>query len=202
MFGRKKEADRAGSTSVTAEPAGPETAPGRPRQTPGKGRPTPSRREQEAARRRPLVPEDRKAAKAQSKEAARADRLRAQAGMAAGDERYLGPRDRGPQRRFARDWVDSRFNLGDVVMVVLLLAVVVLFFPNELVRNYGVYVVWAFTLIAVLDTFLMTQRLKKAAEAKFGQMQPGLRWYAASRALTLRRTRLPKPRVSRGQRPS
>ena len=50
--------------------------------------------------------------------------------------------------------------------------------------NYGVYVVWAFTLIAVLDTFLMTQRLKKAAEAKFGQMQPGLRWYAASRALS------------------
>ncbi|MFI7482274.1 DUF3043 domain-containing protein [Kocuria sp. M1R5S2] len=201
MFGRKKDADRAGSTSATAEPARPEPeAPG-PR-TAGKGRPTPSRREREAARRRPLVPEDRKAAKAQSRDANREARLKAQAGLAAGDERYLGPRDRGPQRRFARDWVDSRYNVGDFLMIVLLAAILVLFFPNPVVQTYGVYVVWAFTVLALVDTIFMTARLKKAAQAKFGTVQPGLRWYASMRTLTLRRTRLPKPQVSRGQRPS
>jgi hypothetical protein len=200
VFGRKKDADRAGSTSATAEPARPEEAAGR--QTPGKGRPTPSRREREAARRRPLVPEDRKAAKAQSRDANREARLKAQAGLAAGDERYLGPRDRGPQRRFARDWVDSRYNVGDFLMIVLLAAIVVLFFPNQLVQSYGVYFVWAFTVLAVLDTIFMTARLQKAARAKFGTVQPGLRWYAAMRTLTLRRTRLPKPQVARGRRPA
>lgn len=186
---------------MTAEPARPEPA-AAPRQTPGKGRPTPSRKDREAARRRPLVPEDRKAAKAQSRDAARADRARAQAGLAAGDERYLGPRDRGPQRRFARDWVDSRYNLGDFLMLVLLAAIIVLFFPNRVVQTYGVYAVWVFTMLSIIDTFFMTARLKKAAQAKFGTVQPGLRWYAAMRTLTLRRTRLPKPQVARGPRPS
>lgn len=185
-------------TAPTPRPE-PETA---PRQTPGKGRPTPSRREREAARRRPLVPEDRKAAKAQSREAAREHRVRAQAGLAAGDERYMGPRDKGPQRRFARDWVDARYNVGDFLMIVLLLAVVVLFFPNQIVQSYGVSVVWAFTILAILDTYFMTGRLKKAAQAKFGTVDPGIRWYAAMRALTLRRTRVPKPQVPRGRRPS
>lgn len=172
------------------------------RRTPGKGRPTPSRRQQEAARRRPLVPEDRKAAKAQSRGTAREQRLRAQAGMAAGDERYLGPRDKGPQRRFARDWVDSRYNLGDFVMIVLLGALVVLFFPNQYIQLYGIYAIWAFVLLTAVDTFVMSHRLKKAAAARFGGAERGIRWYAAMRAITLRRTRLPRPQVSRGRRPA
>jgi hypothetical protein len=205
VFGRKKDADRSGSTSVTAEPPAPETgAPGAPRarQTPAKGRPTPSRKEQEAARRRPLVPEDRKAAKAQSREASREQRLRAQAGMAAGDERFLGPRDRGPQRRFARDWVDSRYSVGEYLMIVALLAIAVLLFPNQNVALYGVYVIWALMIVAILDAFLMSGRMKKAVQAKFGTVEPGVRWYAAMRSFTLRRLRLPKPQVKRGQRPS
>ncbi|MEX5295673.1 DUF3043 domain-containing protein [Kocuria sp. CPCC 205268] len=201
MFGRKKDADRAGSTSVTAAPAptDPEAA---PRQTPGKGRPTPSRRQQEAARRRPLVPEDRKAAKAQSRDAAREQRLRAQAGMAAGDERFLGPRDRGPQRRFARDWVDSRFNVGEYLMVVALLALVILFFPVQQVAAYGVYLIWALMVLGIVDAVLSTARMKKAMTAKFGTLEPGVRWYAAMRSFTMRRLRLPKPQVARGERPS
>lgn len=200
MFGRKKDADRAGSTAVTAEP--PRAEPAAPRQTPGKGRPTPSRREQEAARRRPLVPEDRKAAKAQSRESAREQRMRAQAGMAAGDERYLGPRDKGPQRRFARDWVDSRINVGEYLMVVALVALVVLFFPIQDVATYGVYVIWALMLLGIADAVLSTGRMKKAIRARFGTVEPGVRWYAAMRGFTMRRLRLPKPQVARGERPS
>ncbi|WP_309125274.1 DUF3043 domain-containing protein [Kocuria sp.] len=206
MFGRKKDADRAGSTSVTAQAPLPERgapgAPPAPRQTAGKGRPTPSRKEQEAARRRPLVPEDRKAAKAQSREAAREQRLRAQAGMAAGDERFLGPRDKGPQRRFARDWVDSRFNVAEYLMVVAVLALFILFFPNQYVATYGVYAIWALMVLGAVDAVLTTGRMKKVLQAKFGSVEPGVRWYAAMRSFTMRRLRMPKPQVARGQRPS
>lgn len=186
---------------MTAEPPRPEPSAAL-RQTPGKGRPTPSRREREAARRRPLVPQDRKAAKAQSRDSAREQRLRAQAGMAAGDERYLGPRDKGPQRRFARDWVDSRINLGEYLMVIALVALVVLFFPFQYVATYGVYVIWALMILGIIDAVLSTGRMKKAMQAKFGTVDPGVRWYAAMRGFTMRRLRLPKPQVARGERPS
>lgn len=186
---------------MAAEPTRPEPSAAL-RQTPGKGRPTPSRREQEAARRRPLVPTDRKAAKAQSRDSAREQRLRAQAGMAAGDERYLGPRDKGPQRRFARDWVDSRINLGEYLMVIALVALVVLFLPFQYVATYGVYVIWALMILGIVDAVLSTGRMKKAMQAKFGTVDPGVRWYAAMRGFTMRRLRLPKAQVARGDRPS
>ncbi|GAA3024060.1 hypothetical protein JOE64_001134 [Microbacterium dextranolyticum] len=73
---------------------------------PGKHRPTPSRAEQEAARKRPLVA-DTKEARARAKAELAAQREKARVGMANGDERYLPARDKGPQRKFVRDLVDS-----------------------------------------------------------------------------------------------
>ena len=43
------------------------------------------------------------------------------AGMKAGDERYLLPRDRGPVRRFVRDYVDTRLNMAEFAMPLLLI---------------------------------------------------------------------------------
>lgn len=122
--------------------------------------------------------------------------------MAAGDERYLGPRDRGPQRRFARDWVDSRFSLGEYLMVVALLALVVLFFPVQTVAVYGVYAIWVLMALAVVDAFITTGRMKRAIQEKFGTVEPGVRLYGFGRAFTMRRLRLPRPQVSRGRRTS
>lgn len=77
----------------------------------GKGRATPSRKQQEAANIRPLVgnksPEAKKADKARIRE----ERLKARNGMAAGEEKYLGARDRGPQRKFVRNYVTQDSHL-------------------------------------------------------------------------------------------
>ena len=166
-----------------------------------KGRPTPTRKEQEAARRRPLVPEDRKAAKAESKQAERQRRAQAQAGMAAGDERYLGPRDAGPQRRFARDWVDARFNVGEYVLIFLLLVFLILFLPVQSLAMTLIWVVYGYVALSIIDAVIMSQRMHKAMQRKFGTVQRGTRWYASMRAFTIRRLRLPKPQVWRGERP-
>ena len=71
----------------------------------GKGAPTPRRKDQEAARKRPLVPNDRKAARDANRTAQADQRLKKREAMNTGDERYLPFRDKGPQKRFVRDFV-------------------------------------------------------------------------------------------------
>lgn len=170
----------------------------------GKGVPTPSRREQEAARKRPLVPTDRKeaarAARAKQAEA----REKARIGMAAGDDRYLTARDRGPQRRYVRDYVDARFSIGEFLIPVMLIVIVLTFLPWPAMQVYGLFALWGFFLIAVIDCFVLGFMVRRRVGDKFGKtkVERGLRWYAAMRALQLRVMRLPKPQVKRGQYPS
>lgn len=175
---------------------------GRPRShTQGKGRPTPSRRQQEAARVRPLVPEDRKAAKVRDRAARREQRIEAQRGLAAGDTRYLPPRDRGEQKAFVRDWVDARWNVAELLMPIALIALVFLLIPSGL-QQIGVFVFYALIALAVLDTILLIVGLRRAVTRRFGQRDSGLGFYAATRAMNLRSTRMPRPKVKRGQRPT
>jgi hypothetical protein len=169
----------------------------------GKGRPTPSRAEQEAARRRPLVA-DTKEAKAAARAQMREQRERAQAGMAAGDDKYLPPRDKGPQRRFVRDFVDSGWHLGEAVMPAMVLVILATFLPIAALQYYAFVGLWIFIILAVIDMIVLGARVKKKAAAKFGKerLEKGLGWYAAMRSLQMRFMRLPKPQVKRGQRPA
>src|SRR4051794_22616298 len=83
----------------------------------GKGRPTPKRREAEKRNRQPITaPRTRKEAYQQTRERQGRDRQKAREGMARGEERYLLPRDKGPARRLARDYVDSRRTFGQYFM--------------------------------------------------------------------------------------
>lgn len=169
----------------------------------GKGAPTPTRREQEAARKRPLVPEDRKEAARQARAKTAEAREKARVGMAAGDDRYLTARDRGPQRRYVRDYVDARFSIGEYLIPVMLLVIVLSFLPGYF-QVYGLLALWAFFAVAVIDCFVLGMLVRKRLREKFGEskVERGVRWYAAMRALQLRVMRLPKPQVKRGQYPS
>ncbi|MGG7463105.1 MULTISPECIES: DUF3043 domain-containing protein [unclassified Plantibacter] len=166
-----------------------------------KGRPTPSRAEREAQNKRPLVPSDRKEATRQAKTQQAEARRRAQAGMAAGDDKYLPARERGPQRKFVRDFVDARFNIGEFMIPVMFLVILLTFIPVPEIQVYGMLTLWVFFIIAILDCVFLGFRVRKALAAKFGEAERGVRWYAAMRALQLRPLRLPKPQVKRGQFP-
>lgn len=196
MFGRNKDAE-------TEQVEGPI----REARDGAKNRPTPKRRDQEAANRKPLIVTDRKAARARDKEARREAYAKARAGQLAGDERYLGPRDKGPRRRFIRDSVDARRNLGEYLLPIMVLVLVLSFVAQMgqgnptllLVVFLSVYLVLA---LAILDAFLAWRRIKKQVIAKFGQTEKGDAFYAIMRAFQMRRTRMPKPTVERGQYPS
>ena len=44
--------------------------------------------------------------------------------MRTGDERYLPARDKGPVRRFIRDYVDSRFSFIELLIPLMLVVLI------------------------------------------------------------------------------
>ncbi|WOQ70481.1 DUF3043 domain-containing protein [Microbacterium limosum] len=166
---------------------------------PGKGRPTPSRAEAVAGRRRPLVPDTKEAKKA-ARAQLQAKRDQARAGMAAGDERYLPARDKGPQRRFVRDYVDSGWFLAEFIMPAMIVVILLSFISIPAVQFYAFVALWGFILFVVVEMFITSWRTKRAVRRKFGEnaLERGTGWYAAMRSMQMRFLRLPKPQVRRG----
>ena len=197
VFGRKKTPENSLPSAVTYD------------ERPGaKNRPTPSRREQESARKRPLVPTDRKAAASQSREDARLARAKQRAALLSGDESALPGRDKGPVKRYIRDTVDARWNVGEFMLPVMLVVLILTFLPTiapkigQWTTLLMVTLVYGLVVIGVLDAFLMWQRTKKKIVAKFGEAPPrGSAMYAVMRGFQMRRSRLPRPQVKRGVKP-
>ncbi len=187
-----------GSDPVTSDAPAEDVAP-----TVGKGAPTPTRKQQEAANLRPLVSGDRKEAAKAARAKQAESRERARIGMANGEEKYLPMRDRGAQKRYVRDYVDARFSIGEFMIPVMFLVIILTFIPSPEVQTYGILALWAFFLVAVVDSVILGFTLTRKLGAKFGKDKvEKVRWYAAMRALQLRAMRLPKPQVKRFQFPS
>jgi hypothetical protein len=166
----------------------------------GKGRPTPRRRDREAEHKRPLVTNNRKEARAKLA----ASREKARIGMANGEERFLPLRDKGPQRKWSRDYVDARWNFGEFLIPVMFAVIIATFLPSLEAQFIAISVLWGFFLLTVLDSIWVGNRVRKGLREKYGvdNVENGVRWYSAMRALQMRGLRLPKPQVKRGEKPS
>jgi len=196
VFGRSNDPQSVTPATVQSTPA-PD----------GKGRPTPKRKEAEAANKRPLVPTDRKAAGKTGRAQAKEQRDREYRAMQTGDERFMPAKDRGPLRRFVRDWVDARWNLGELILpaaAVLLVVQLTLSKAAPVLAALAILVLYVFVLAAIIDSWIMWRGLKKALVAKFGKDAPpkGTVSYAVIRTFQIRPSRMPKPQVKHGQRPS
>ena len=206
MFGRKK--DQAPDPQVT--PVSDEQPARSKDPRSAKGVPTPSRKAQEEARKRPLVPNDRAAAKVAARDARREEQARMRRALDTGEERFLPARDKGPQKRFARDYVDARFSLGEYVMfaalAIVLLTVIVPVRNADGTSNDSQLVIfllfWVLVAFVAIDVWRLSRKIKKVLVAKFHTVDRGVIWYACMRAMQFRRLRLPKPLVRRGEWPS
>ena len=186
---------------TTTEPA-PDAAtePTSELHTDGKGRPTPKRRDAEQARKaRVSAPRDRKEAMRQQREKSRAERARVQQAMATGDERYLPARDKGPVRKFCRDFVDSRRTLAEYLLPYFLVIFIVMTIPVREVQAIAQFL-WLIAIVVVpIDLILMTRRLKRELRERFpNESHRGAVSYAVMRSTQIRRLRLPKPQVKPG----
>ena len=174
-------------------------------QRPGaKNRPTPKRRDQEAANRRPIVATDRKAAAREEREARRLAMAQTRAAMVTGDEAKMPPRDKGPVKRYIRDYVDARFSLGEVLLPAMLLALLLSFIKEVWALTTVFVIVYGLLFVSMGDVFLMWRKLKGQLAAKFGAdaIPSGSMMYAVMRAYQIRRSRLPRPMIKRGEYPS
>ena len=199
VFRSRSKEEKAPTGKVTADLS---TQPRDP-QAP-KGRPTPKRSEAQSQRRRASsgAPMDRKEAMRRQREARRTDLARQREALANGDERYLPVRDKGPVRRFVRDYVDSRFCVAEFFLP---MAVVILILSVIQVRNIQTIslLLWLVVIVLiVLDSIGLSFRLRKQLKARFPDTpKRGAVAYGLMRTLQMRRLRLPKPQVRRGERP-
>jgi hypothetical protein len=125
--------------------------------------------------------------------------------MQTGDEKNLPLRDRGPVRRWIRDYVDARRSIGEYFLPVSLVMV----FSTMLTASYpaiGLIVLgllYLIVFITIADAVLLARTLRKRLDARFGaeKVPRGSLMYGVLRAFQIRRTRLPKPMVKRGEFP-
>ncbi|MCL3860726.1 DUF3043 domain-containing protein [Actinotalea sp. K2] len=202
MFSRNRSTpDPAAASSDPPEPEVREPAPG----TAGKGRPTPKRRQAEAARKRPLVPSDRRSAMKNAKAKNREVRDREYRAMQTGDERYLPIRDKGPVRRWVRDHVDARWSVGEFFLPVSMVVVFATFLAssNPQAGIVVLGVLYLVVIVAMIDAFLLGRSLRRGLNKKFGadKVVKGTVMYGVLRSFQIRRTRLPRPQVKRGEFP-
>jgi hypothetical protein len=198
VFRSRSKDEKAPTDQVTADLSKQPRDPQAP-----KGRPTPKRSEAQTQRRRAqTVPTDRKEAMRRQREARRADLAKQRQALASGDERYLPARDKGPVRRFVRDFVDSRFCVAEFFLPLAVVILVLSSLPNTQLKNIALLLWLAVIALIIVDSIGIWLRLKKQLNTRFpNEPKRGAVAYGLMRTLQLRRLRLPKPQVKRGERP-
>ncbi|WTW94520.1 DUF3043 domain-containing protein [Streptomycetaceae bacterium NBC_01309] len=194
MFRRRSQAESEAPETVTVESEvrDPEAP---------KGRPTPKRSEAQANRKtRVTPPKDRKEASKVARQRAREDREAQRTALITGDERALPARDKGPVRRFCRDFVDSRISAAEFFLPSAVLILIMSIMPSPTLKNISL-LAWAFAIVLIiLDSFRLNFTMKKQLRKRFpDENLKGCTPYAIMRSLQMRRLRLPKPQVKRGE---
>jgi hypothetical protein len=166
-----------------------------------KGRPTRKRKEVEAERVVPrLAPAADKVQKKLLKEEARRVRTAQRAAFMRGDESALPPRDRGPVRRFVRNYIDSRRSIGEFFLPIVMVLLFLGLSPNVQVRLGATIVLYLVALYSVLEGFLVGKRIKSEVRRRFpGEPTKGLAVYGWVRSTQIRRLRAPLPQIKRGE---
>ena len=212
----------AGATEGQAQGSQPAQAPEapakskQPAQT-GKGRPTPKRSAAEANRYRSitgsktsgrapapsatpgrkLTPEE----KTKARTVARSDRDRQLQAMRRGEEWALQPRDRGPMKKLARDYVDAHRRPAEFYMYALIVLVVALVAgkSHKALNSDLQFLLLAIIVVIIVDALLLRRSIAKLAKERLpGESTRGVTFYAIMRALQLRRFRNPAPRIKPG----
>ncbi len=155
--------------------------------TSGRGKPAP------AAPGRKLTPEE--------KARVRDERSKQLQAMRRGEEWALGPRDRGPGKKLARDYVDAHRRPMEFYMYALIILIIALFAGRShsgLANYMQLFLIVIIAIIAVDAYFLRRSVMKLVHERLPGESTRGLAFYAIMRALQLRRFRTPAPRLKPG----
>ena len=165
-----------------------------------KGRPTPKRKDAQASTKvSSLAPASTKAEKARAREAARASRISQRAAYLRGDESALPARDRGPEKKFVRNYIDSRRSIGEFFLPIIGFVLVLSLIPIGAFAIAGILIMYGVLLFSVIDGFFLSRKIKTEVTKRFpGKSTKGLGLYGWLRSTQMRRMRAPKPQIQRG----
>ncbi|GAA3253443.1 DUF3043 domain-containing protein [Streptomyces lavendulae] len=168
-----------------------------------KGRPTPKRAVAQSQRKAVVASTgNRKEDAKRARERRREEMARQREALANGDERYLPARDKGPVRRFVRDFVDSRFSVAEMFLPLAVIILVLSMVRVNQIQNIALMLWLGVIVLIILDSIGLAFRLRKALNERFAnEPRRGAVAYGLMRTLQMRRLRLPKPQVKRGERP-
>src|SRR5580692_2864879 len=173
---RRNSAGSSGSTAEGSSPTQSQEAPAKdkPAAQAGKGRPTPKRSEAERGRYRSITgsttsgrgPSTGSAPRGkmtpEDKARTRSERDKRTTAMRRGEEWALGPRDRGPIRKLARDYVDSHRRPSEYYMYVLIVLLVALLSRSKALNTYVSPFVLVLIVVVVIDAYF----IRPAPEAR------------------------------------
>ncbi|NUR73200.1 MAG: DUF3043 domain-containing protein [Hamadaea sp.] len=206
LFRRKSADSLTGSgeesvTSVTAEETPEETAERLSKGfTPGKGKATPKRTD---GRRKPEPPPaNKREAYKRMRSKQRSERAEAMAGMKAGEERYLMPRDKGPEKQLVRDIVDSRRTIGTWFFGSAFVVLLGTGTGNPTFVMYAQLIWFAIAFATLVDTVLICRKVSRLVRERIAKPAVSMRslyFYAFMRAITFRRLRMPQARKKFGE---
>ena len=110
----------------------------------------------------------------------------------------------GPSAAYVRDYVDARFSIGRDVHPIALVVLLAGMFGGQQWAMIANFIVYGLILLIVLDSVLLCYLLRGRLKTKFGEdaIQRGTNFYAIMRSVQIRRLRVPKAVVKRGQYPS
>jgi hypothetical protein len=222
MFRRSSDGATDGNAQGSQSPTGTQTpeAPAQTKQTArrptaeaGKGRPTPKRSAAESSRYRTVTgstTSGRGPVKAadparkltpEEKAKAREDRNRQLAAMRRGEESALGPRDRGPAKRLARNYVDAHRRPMEFYMYALIVVLIALFAgkSHSSISNYLQIFLLAVVAVLAVDAFFLRRSILKVVHERLpNESTRGLALYTLMRAVQIRRFRTPTPQLKPG----
>jgi hypothetical protein len=117
--------------------------------------------------------------------------------------RTISARDNTPEKALLRDYVDSRFNLGEFLLPSLVVILALTFLSQSVgprVSIISTLAMYLFILGVIVDTAIMWRGFKKLLAARLPKASPrGLLMYGMNRGIQIRRFRTPPPRIKRGQ---
>jgi hypothetical protein len=165
-----------------------------------KGRPTPKRKDAQASVKvASLAPASTKAEKQRAKSAVRAGRIAQRAAYLRGDESALPARDRGAEKRFIRNLVDSRRSIGEYFLPVIGVVLVISLIPLGIFAVTGIIIMYSVLLFSIIDGFFLSRKIKAEVAKRFpDKSTKGLGLYGWLRSTQMRRMRAPKPQVKHG----
>ena len=214
MFRRSNAGATDGNAQGSQGAQTPEApAKSRPAAEAGKGRPTPKRSAAESNRYRTVTgsttsgrgpvkaPDPRRKLTPDEKAKVRDDRAKQMQAMRRGEDWALGPRDRGPAKKLARDYVDAHRRPMEFYMYALIVLILALFAgrSSSAINSYMQDFLIAIIVVIAVDAYLLRRSVIKLVHERLpNESTRGLGFYSIMRGLQLRRFRNPATRLKPG----